>query len=71
MRELGRKLLEQLDPFSGNREFVVGEAGDVTAGMRQAGDKALLDWIGDAGTAKKLGREFPLRLLVRADELLE
>ena len=44
----------------GNREFVVGEAGDVPAWTRQIADKPLLDRIGDTG---KHGRDTTARLL--------
>ena len=44
----------------GNREFVVGEAGDVAARMRQIADKPLLDRIGDTG---EHGRDTTARLL--------
>jgi hypothetical protein len=42
-----RDLRQQFHPFAGNRWGVIAEPSDVTAGMGQARDKALADWVSD------------------------
>src|SRR5262245_19697419 len=45
-REFRGNVLEQLHPLAGHRGFEIGESGDVTAGTREARDKALADGVG-------------------------
>ena len=40
-------ILERLDPFAADREFEIGDAGQIAAGLRQIGGEALTDRIGD------------------------
>ena len=42
-----RDLPEGLDPFAADREFEIGEAGQIAARLRQVGDEPLSDRIGD------------------------
>src|SRR6516164_4110413 len=46
-REAGRNLLEQIEPFAANRELGPAETGEVAAGLGQACNEALRDWIRD------------------------
>jgi len=45
----GRNLLEQFEPFTGHREFEIGESGGVAAGARQARNQPAADRVRDGG----------------------
>src|SRR5205823_13342798 len=44
--KVGRQFLEKIEPFGRDTELAIGKAGDVAAGIRQTGDKTLLDRVG-------------------------
>jgi hypothetical protein len=47
MGNVGRDLLERLQPLAAHRRLEIREACDIAAGLRQARDKAAADGIGD------------------------
>ena len=47
MRGGRRNLRQHLQPFAGHRPVIIGEARDVAAGVRETGDKTLVDRVGD------------------------
>src|SRR5262245_15529498 len=62
---LRRYLLERLQPFSRERQFEMGEAGDISARMRQACHDAKVDWIGHLHKYDRDGRRRLSRLARR------
>src|SRR6516165_1659429 len=53
---LRRHVLERLQPFSRERQFEMGEAGDISARTRQACHDAKVDWIGHLHKYDRDGR---------------
>ena len=60
-----RHLRQHLQPFAGQRAVVIGEAGDVAAGMGEVFDKALADGIGHHGEHDRDRRGAPAQLFDR------